>query len=212
MRLQGKVFLFLVVLTVSVRSFAQSDVVVTEVVKDLTNGTVEEQLDYVESKSNNFQEFKVIKKTWYTTLKRNVNDSIEILEKEIAILRSNLSVEQATTKENYAKITASQDSLTEALAAQNDMKWIGISMEKPLYRLVMWGIVGILSFILVITLIRFKSNNARTKQAKEDIESLQLEFEEHRKAALLREQKLRRELQDEVNARRKRDGGNAQKG
>ncbi len=207
MRLQVRVFTFFLLVIMFFNGFAQSEVA-QEVEKDLTNGTVEEQLNYVESKSNNFEDFKVIKKTWYTTLKQNINDSIQTLEKEIATLRSNLSVEQATTRENYAKLNATQDSLTEALATQNDMKWIGISMEKPVYRFLMWGIVFMLGVILLVTLIRFKANNAKTKLAKADLEQLQTEFEEHRKAALLREQKLRRELQDEVNARRKREGGN----
>lgn len=210
MELKKECITVILMLMVSLSSFAQSEVA-TEVEKDLTNGTIEEQLDYVERKSNNYQEFKVIKKTWYTTLKQNVNDSIELLETEQANLRSKLKAEESTTQENLAKLMATQDSLTETRGAQNNMKWIGISMEKPIYRIIMWGIILVLGLILLVTLIRFKVNNSKTKLAKADLEQLQTEFEEHRKGALLREQKLRRELQDEVNARRKREGGNSPK-
>ena len=41
-----------------------------------------------------------------------------------------------------------------------------------------------------------------TKQAQENLITVEEEFEAHRKKALEREQKLRRQLQDEVNKHR----------
>ena len=38
-----------------------------------------------------------------------------------------------------------------------------------------------------------------TKAAKKSLEDTELEFEEHRRVALEREQKVRRQLQDEIN-------------
>jgi preprotein translocase subunit SecF len=175
--------------------------------KDLTNGSVEEQLEYVESSSNNYQQFKVIEKTKYTTLKNQVVDSVKKLEAQIEDIESQLALTKANAKDYTVKLTATQDSLTETRALQQRMRWIGIPMEKPMYRFIMWGIIGILLAILLITLVRFRVNNGKTKEAKTDLEKLQEEFEQHRKAALLREQKLRRELQDEINLRRKREGG-----
>ena len=46
---------------------------------------------------------------------------------------------------------------------------------------------------------KFRNSNAVTRAAKKSLEETELEFEEHRRTALEREQKVRRQLQDELN-------------
>lgn len=49
----------------------------------LTEGTVENQFEYVIQKSNNYQDYKVVKKVWLTQLKSHVLDSLEAINKDI---------------------------------------------------------------------------------------------------------------------------------
>jgi hypothetical protein len=42
-----------------------------------------------------------------------------------------------------------------------------------------------------------------TKEAKRKLEDIETEFEDHRRIALEREQKVRRQLQDEINKNKK---------
>lgn len=63
----------------------------------------------------------------------------------------------------------------------------------------MWSIIGGLFVLLLFFIYKFKNSNAVTKQAKKSLEETEEEFEEHRKIALEREQKVRRQLQDEIN-------------
>ncbi|MDX1316484.1 MAG: tRNA (guanine-N1)-methyltransferase, partial [Xanthomarina gelatinilytica] len=46
---------------------------------------------------------------------------------------------------------------------------------------------------------KYKNSHVITKEAKKALEEIEVEFEEHRKTALEREQKVRRQLQDELN-------------
>ena len=46
-----------------------------------------------------------------------------------------------------------------------------------------------------------------TKDAKRALSEMEEEFEEHRKTALEREQKVRRQLQDEINKQKTTKGG-----
>ncbi len=69
--------------------------------------------------------------------------------------------------------------------------------------MLMWTAIGILLLLLIIFIIRFKASNAITVKAKENLATMQDEFEEHRKRSIEREQKLRRELQDEINKQRR---------
>ena len=82
------------------------------------------------------------------------------------------------------------------------MALFGIAMSKSGYNVLMWSIIaGLLAFLLFF-IFRFKNSNAITKEAKQKLTEVEEEFEEHRRNALEREQKVRRQLQDELNKNR----------
>jgi hypothetical protein len=57
--------------------------------------------------------------------------------------------------------------------------------------------------LLVLSLLffiyKFKNSNSITKHARLALQDLEDEFEEHRKTSVEREQKIRRQLLDEIN-------------
>jgi hypothetical protein len=63
----------------------------------------------------------------------------------------------------------------------------------------MWSIIGALLALLIFFVYKFNNSNVVTKEAKLALAEMEEEFEEHRKVALEREQKVRRQLQDEIN-------------
>ena len=72
-------------------------------------------------------------------------------------------------------------------------------MSKTSYNILLWSIIGGLLAFLLFFIYKFKNSNAVTKQAKLSLAETEEEFEEHRKRALEREQKVMRRLQDEIN-------------
>ncbi|MEX0314527.1 MAG: tRNA (guanine-N1)-methyltransferase, partial [Allomuricauda sp.] len=60
-----------------------------------------------------------------------------------------------------------------------------------------------LLLFLLLFIYRFRNSNVLTSQAKEALADLEKEFEEHRRRALEREQKISRQLQDELNKNKK---------
>ena len=110
---------------------------------------------------------------------------VTIQAKEIASLKSQLS-----------KI---QTELTNTNTEKNSMALFGMQMSKTGYNLLMWCIIGGLLTLALFFIFRFKSSNSSTKEAKLKLEEVETEFEDHRRIALEREQKLRRQLQDEIN-------------
>ena len=55
---------------------------------------------------------------------------------------------------------------------------------------------------LTYFIFKFSKSNVLTKEAKSNLIEVEQEFEQHRKKTLEREQKLRRQLQDEINKQR----------
>jgi uncharacterized membrane protein (DUF106 family) len=79
------------------------------------------------------------------------------------------------------------------------MALLGMQTSKTNYNVIMWTIIAALTALLLFFIYKFKNSNSLTKEAKYKLEEVESEFEEHRRNALEREQKVRRQLQDELN-------------
>ena len=79
------------------------------------------------------------------------------------------------------------------------MALFGLQMSKTNYNVLLWSIIGILLVLLVFFIYKFKNSNSVTREAKKSLVETEEEFEDHRRVALEREQKVRRQLQDEIN-------------
>jgi len=168
----------------------------------LDNGTLKSQYDYLIDESNDFQEYKVIKKLWTNKFEKNLNDSLEVFaqRKKEAHDLAKSQVEQINKLK--AQLAGTQDSLATVNEEKNSISLVGIPMEKGGYKTVMWSVIAILVLLLLFFIFRFENSNAASTLAKNNFTAVEDEFAEYKKRSLEREQKLRRELQDEINKQR----------
>ena len=79
------------------------------------------------------------------------------------------------------------------------MQLFGTNMDKPLYNSLLWSIIGGLVLVAGIFIFKYNSSNQITSNANQKLTDLEEEFTQHRASAIEREQKVRRQLQDELN-------------
>lgn len=195
MKLKISLAWLMVACMVSVNLAAQDE----ESQGSLDGGSLKSQYDYLIDESNDYQEYKVIRKTWVAKFERNLNDSIEAqraAEKDVA---GTLKNQKSQINKLQQQLTATRDSLNTSLEEKRSMAWLGMPMEKKSYRVLMWSIIGALTLTVVILIVMFRNSHAVTRDAKEKFTGLDEEFQQYKKRSLEREQKLRRELQDEIN-------------
>ncbi len=168
----------------------------------LDSGSLKEQFEYLVDKSNDYQDYKVIKKTLLTKMQSHITDSLT-QQAEMQVRLQNTIEQQSSEINNLRqKLKTTQDSLTRVNEEKNSMALLGVATEKNTYRFVMWGLVGLLTALVLIFLLRFRNSSIASKQAKENLEDVEEEFADYKKRSLEREQKLRRQLQDEINKQR----------
>ncbi|SDI19903.1 tRNA (guanine-N1)-methyltransferase [Winogradskyella thalassocola] len=165
----------------------------------LNSGTIDNQFEFVIRRSNSWQDYKTVKKTWLYALKAHTLDSLKAVHKDLVDT-------QAIVKKQAGEIESLKSSLSNTestLNATNDEKdnisLFGIQTNKASYKILMWSIIGGLLVLLLFFIYKFKGSNSATREAKHKLEEVESEFEEHRRNALEREQKVRRQLQDELN-------------
>ena len=165
----------------------------------LTEGSVDNQFEYVIQRSNNYQDYKVVKKTWLYALKAHTMDSLKAIEKNLLETKNvvdSQAKEIATLKSNLSNTQATLDTTNKE---KDSMALFGLQMSKTGYNAIMWSIIAALLALFILFVFKFKNSNTITKQAKKVLAETEEEFEEHRRNALEREQKVRRQLQDEIN-------------
>ncbi|WP_189358237.1 tRNA (guanine-N1)-methyltransferase [Algibacter mikhailovii] len=169
----------------------------------LNSGTIESQFDYLIRKSGKYQEYKVVKQTWLYILKSHTLDSLKAVHKDLAetqLVVKNQSEEISELKSNLA---STQANLDQTNADKDSISLFGAPLSKNNYKGLMWGIIGVLFALLLFFIYKFKSSNDITRESRKNLSEIEEEFEEHRRTALEREQKVRRQLQDEINKQKK---------
>jgi septal ring factor EnvC (AmiA/AmiB activator) len=170
----------------------------------LDNSTINNQFEYVLKKSGNFkgvngQKYEAVKRSMITTLQAHTNDTLRTIRKDLADTQAIVASQSKEINDLKTNLTNTQTNLDKTTNEKNNMALFGIQMSKSSYNMLMWSIIGVLLALLILFIYRFKNSHIVTKEAKAALEEIEEEFEEHRKVALEREQKVRRQLQDELN-------------
>ncbi len=161
--------------------------------------TIDEQFTEVIEGSNNYQQFKVIEKVKMNRLQQNAKARIDVLQTEIENLKSEMNKQQTAASKVSADLEKIQLTLAETEEEKDSINFFGIQMSKGSYQTMMWSIIGLLLLGLVFFIFKFRSSNVLTKEAQHKLDETEVEFDEYRRKALEKEQKLGRQLQDERN-------------
>jgi F0F1-type ATP synthase assembly protein I len=164
--------------------------------------SIENQFEELYKKSSTYQVYKVISKDKYQRLKLNILDSLKDLKETIAHKESLLLKEKSNIEETKKLLTQTEIDLNISLKKESSIDILGIKLSKVVYNLLLWGIIVLLLLGLSYFIFKFFRSNILTKEAKNNLVDVEQEFEQHRKKTLVREQKLRRKLQDEINKQR----------
>ena len=187
-------YLFIFCLLMSIDTFSQKT----------TNDTLSlsKQFEQAYRRSSSYKDFKVIRKSTFQNLKKNTLDSIKIIDEKLKIeSQKNTRLEQEIN--SVAKIRLEQDlELSEAILEKNTISFVGLKLKKNTFKIIIWSIFLILIILICYFAYQLKDGIKITSQAKKELTSVEKEFNSYKKKSLVRDQKLRRQLQDEINKQR----------
>lgn len=188
----------------SLLAYGQNTNDVQENELSLDSSSINDQFEYVLKKSGNFrgtngQMYEAVKLSMLLTLKAHTVDSLKTVHKELSDTQAIVQNQTAEISNLKERLLTTQNDLDKTNAEKNSMALFGLQMSKTGYNVLMWSIIAGLMALLIFFIYKFRSSNTITRKAKLALSEIEDEFEEHRKTALEREQKVRRQLQDEIN-------------
>lgn len=161
--------------------------------------SIDSQFNKIIEESNDFQDYKVVKKSKLNELRITTNKKIALLNDSILEKNSLIKSKDQRIADLKSTLETTENNLEETNLEKSSMEFAGIQTTKSVYNLAVWSIILVLSIILIFFIFRFKRSNAITKNSIQQLKSTEEELEELRKRSIEKEQKLGRELQNERN-------------
>lgn len=172
-----------------------------------TGKTLAQQFQELEQRSSNYREkgirYEIVRLADLQRIKTSVSDSITTANAAIQDLSDSIAKHTSAIEALTVQLQETTHTLNTVTAEKNSMTLLGNTVRKGTYNLILWTVISTLLLLLVFFVYKFKNSNALTRQAKVTLVDLEKEYEAHKRRALEREQKVSRQLQDELNKQKK---------
>jgi len=175
----------------------------TTMPNELSTGTVEEQIKYLESKTRIYENYRAIREDMYQKLNRNIIDSILAEKNRIAGFQNLTADLNSKTDSLKALLNETRVNLEEATTTKNSISVLGIELNKNVYNTFMWTVIGILAILLALGFLVFKRNLVVLRRTEKDLKELKDEFVAYRQTTRLAREKAE---MDHFNAIKKLKG------
>ena len=166
--------------------------------QETTTESLQDQFNTLYRRSTSYQEYKVMSKDSYRALQKNVADTVSLYKTEILDKNSVMEKQKAAVLKLTGENSSLTNQLNEALHNENSISLFGIQLTKSLYSFILFSLLFLVLILFIVYFYKFKNSNVLTMDAKYNLADVENEFNVFRKKSLEREQKLRRELQDEI--------------
>ena len=173
----------------------------------LDNGDIDSQFEFIYRKSSNYNQegkrYEVVRKISLDKFRQNVMDTLKGFNARAAELKATISGHESTIGSLEEKLEDTTNSLASVTEEKDNMSFLGIAVSKGTYNAILWTVIAGLLVLLLFFIYKFRNSNFLTQEAKTNLSELETEYEDHRRRALEREQKISRQLQDEINKYKK---------
>ncbi|HET8737962.1 MAG TPA: tRNA (guanine-N1)-methyltransferase [Pricia sp.] len=173
----------------------------------LEEGSIDSQFEFVFGKSGNYRadgkRYEVVRTISLDKLRANVMDTLSGFNTRASELNATIAGHESTIASLEKKLEDTSNSLAAVTEEKDNMSFLGIDVSKGTYNAILWTIIASLLVLLLFFIYKFRNSNYLTQEAKTNLSELETEYEDHRRRALEREQKISRQLQDEINKYKK---------
>lgn len=192
--------LFIASLSAQDASTAQQDL-------SLDKGSIDSQFQFIYKKSGNYRadgkRYEVVRTISLDKLRQNVLDSLKGFNDRAVELKTTIAGHESTITSLNKKLDETTNNLTAVTEEKDSMSFLGILVSKVTYNTILWSIIAGLLGLMLFFMYKFRRSNILTQEAKTSLSEVEEEYEDHRRRALEREQKISRQLQDEINKYKK---------
>jgi hypothetical protein len=157
------------------------------------------QFDEMLRVSSKYQIYKTVRRDFLDAFMANVSDSIRGYTDEISELEGRIAEQKKTIGDQATSIDDRQGQIASLTDEKDSISLLGMPLSKSTYSLILWSSLIALFAMLLFALARMRLAVGSAREARDDFQQVNQDLDKSRKTRLEVEQKLRRQLQDEIN-------------
>jgi hypothetical protein len=189
----------LVILLVGILTFAAASAQTASDALKNDNQNLRERYLLMKTKSQNYQDYKVIKENLLDAWWKIVTDSLQAKQTAIRQSNANASKLQADLNQSLESLKAKETSMQDVVYASTHIKVLGIDFDKGFFAGMMAVIILALGITIAVIMYTLKANRKNLKEKADLAAAISSEYEEYKRKAMDKQTKLSRELQNERN-------------
>lgn len=171
--------------------------------RTISKQVIENQMNQILVTSSNYKDLKMVPTTSLENLRSDVMTLLSRNENDLTNSKSVLESKNSEIKNLRDEINEAKTQIAASETHSDTFLLFGMETSKTMYHAIMWSFVLTLLITVIFLTVRFKRANEITQNSKTILSEVEDEFETFKRHAIEREQKLRRQLQDEINKQKK---------
>ncbi len=156
----------------------------------LDTATLEGQLDYLQNRTRIYENFRAIREDMFQKIKRNSIDSLNAAKLDIATLNSELTERNVEIESLNTDLGRARNERDQAIRTKDSFTLLGMEMNKGVYSTILWIVILALAVFGAVMFLLFKRAHVVTSQTGRELETLKEEYEEYKKGAREKYEKL----------------------
>ena len=124
----------------------------------LNEGTIDNQFEYVIQKSNKYQDYKVVKRTWLYALKAHTLDSLKAVHKNLNDTQAIVDSQAKEISDLKSNLSNTQTTLANTNEEKDNMALFGMQMSKGNYNILLWSIIAGLFALLLFFIYKYRNS------------------------------------------------------
>jgi hypothetical protein len=161
--------------------------------------TLRERYLVMKMKSQNYQEYKVIKEHILDGMWKIVLDTMTAKQAAIRKSQTEANNLQAELNKNIETLKAKENSMNDIVYASTHIRVLGIDFDKGFFAGMFGAILIVVGLVLAGVLYSMKVLKKSLSEKEELAGAISNEYEEYKRKAMDKQTKLSRELQNERN-------------
>ncbi|HEX8039920.1 MAG TPA: hypothetical protein VF490_12255 [Chryseosolibacter sp.] len=163
------------------------------------NQTLRERYLVMKNKSQNYQEYKVIKEYILDGMWKIVQDSLDAKQSAIRQAKAEINNLNQKLDKNNAALKAKEESMQDIQYASTHISVLGIDFDKGFFAAMVGVIFLLLGLVIAVIYYTMKMMRRNLDEKVELMNSISSEYEDYKRRAMEKQTKLSRELQNERN-------------
>lgn len=163
------------------------------------NQTLRQRYLVMKNKSQNYQEYKVIKENILDGMWGIIQDSLNVKQASFRQAQSEINKLNQELDKNKAALKSKEESMQDVQYASTHISVMGIDFDKGFFAAMIGVILLLLGLVIAVIYYTLKMMRKNLSEKIDLMNSISSEYEEYKRKAMDKQTKLSRELQNERN-------------